>query len=40
MGLDNSKLEPRCPGVSGMFTHSLPTYGKVPLPTEVSPMNR
>ena len=28
MGLDIPKLEQRCPGVSGMFTQSMPTYGK------------
>ena len=28
MDLDIPKLEQRCPGVSGMFTQSMPTYGK------------
>ena len=28
MGLDIPKLEQRCPGVSGMFMQSMPTYGK------------
>ena len=28
MGLDIPKLEQRCPGVSGMFTQPMPTYGK------------